>query len=427
VIGLYRALLWLLLPVALLRLWWRGRHEPGYRRQWAERLGWFKGAPNHVTQAALSSPGPSRVIWLHAVSVGETHASQPLVEALMVRFPDADIVLTHATPTGRATGRQLFGDRVIQAYLPWDYGFAVRGFFRHFQPALGILMETELWPELLRQARISGVPVALVNGRLSARSAARYRWLGSLTGRMLAGLCAVGAQGQADADRLQSLGARRVCVTGNLKFDVGLPASLLALGQQIKRQLAARPVWLAASTREGEEALMLQTHRQLSAMGALLVLVPRHPQRFEAVARQIEQAGFRYQRRSAGVLPDAACEVWLGDSMGEMALWYAMADVAVMGGSVLPFGGQNLIEPLSAGCPVIVGPHTWNFATASEQAVATGAACLVHDRQEMSGKLAELLQSTELRSAMAIAGKQLIAQQRGATARTLDMLATCLP
>ncbi len=412
--AIYRLLLWLLLPAAVLRLWWRGRREPGYRKHWPQRLGRFSG------------PVPARLIWLHAVSLGETRASQPLVEALMHAFPEHAILLTHATPTGWAAGSRLFGDRVMQAWLPWDYPFAVRGFLRHFRPEMGILMETELWPELLSACRQAGIPVMLANGRLSARSAQRYRRFGSLAGGMLQGLCQLAAQSEDDRRRFLSLGARSVEVTGNLKFDVRPDASQLATGREWRARLAGRPVWLAASTREGEEALMLAAHRRLQCPGALLVLVPRHPQRFDEVAGLVEQSGLRMVRRSSGAWPDPQCEVWLGDSMGELATWYSLADVAVMGGSLLPYGGQNLIEPASAGCPVILGPHVWNFAAASQLAVQMGAAVMLTEPQVLVDVLSGLLSDAGRRQQMAAAGLAFSTSQRGATDRTVRLVRQCL-
>ena len=410
----YRLLLWLLLPAAVLRLWWRGRREPRYRQQWAQRLGRFSG------------PVPDRLIWLHAVSLGETHASQPLVEALLSAFPGHAILLTHATPTGRAAGRKLFGDRVVQAWLPWDYPFAVRGFLRHFRPEIGILMETELWPVLLSACRQANIPVMLANGRLSARSAQRYRRFGSLVGGMLQGLCQLAAQSEADRERFLSLGARSVEVTGNLKFDVKPDASQLAMGREWRTRLAGRPVWLAASTREGEEALVLAAHRRLQCPGALLVLVPRHPQRFDEVAALVEQSGLRMVRRSSGDWPGPQCQVWLGDSMGELALWYALADVAVMGGSLLPHGGQNLIEPASVGCPVILGPHVWNFAAASQLAVQMDAAVTLNEPQALENVVSGLLSDAGRRQQMSAAGLAFSASQRGATERTISLVRQCL-
>ena len=257
---------------------------------------------------------------------------------------------------------------MIQAYVPYDYPDAVDRFFRYFSPAFGVLMETEIWPNLLAAALRRRVPVILANARLSQRSARGYGKVSALTGPAFAALSAVAAQTPGDAARIAGLGANPVSALGNLKFDVTPAPDKLALGRAWREVLGGRPVWLAASTREGEEVLVLEAWREVSATGALLVLVPRHPQRFAEVAALLEQSDIDFVRRSEG-LPGSTTQVWLGDSMGEMAAYYALADIAFVGGSLLPFGGQNLIEAAACGCPVIVGPHTFNFLQATDDAV----------------------------------------------------------
>jgi 3-deoxy-D-manno-octulosonic-acid transferase len=416
----YRLLLTLIVPLALLRLWWRGRKQPGYRQHIAERFGY------------LNVPAGGQIIWLHAVSVGETRAAEPLVHALLEHYPDHRVLLTHMTPTGRATSTALYTDpRVLIAYVPYDLTGAVDLFLQRVQPTVGLLMETEIWPNLILRSRHHGVPMLLINARLSARSAKHYARFDRLIRPVLGALFAVGAQSIEDARRLQALGATQVRVTGNLKFDVRIEPSLQLLGKRWRNSLNGRPVWLAASTRDGEEALLLDAHRLLCArlpgQTPLLVMVPRHPQRFDAVAEQITRAGFQLTRRSEA-LPDAATDVWLGDSMGEMVAYYSMVDVAVMGGSLLPFGGQNLIEAAACGTPTLVGPHTYNFAAAAEAAIRTGAA------QRLSGTTAQtepetiaeaLYRLISDRPALALAARataDFVAQSTGATARTLTLI-----
>lgn len=414
---LYTLLTYLALPGAFIHLLWRARRQPDYLRHWGERLGFV-----------ARQTGP--VIWLHAVSVGETRAAAPLVEAVLESYPGQRILLTHTTPTGRAAGRALFGVRVAQAYLPYDLPGAARRFMRRVKPRLGLFMETEIWPNLYRAAQCQGVPLALVNARMSARSARGYGRLAALTRQCLRQLRVVAAQTGADAERLRHLGAGPVTVCGNLKFDVSLPDDLAHRAAVMREHLGARPIWLAASTREGEEALILDAWVRLRGVadmaGALLVIVPRHPQRFAAVAALIEAHGLRYARRSAGgqIAPDT--EVFLGDSMGELAVYYAAVDLAFVGGSLLPLGGQNLIEAAAAGCPILIGPHTFNFQAVAEAAIACGAAERVNDPEQLVQRVHALLQDSERRQAMRAAGRAFSAAHRGATLRVMELLAPFL-
>jgi len=405
---LYSLLLYLLAPLIWLRLLWRSRKQPEYRANLGERWGRYR------------QRGPRPVIWVHAVSVGETRAAQPLIAGLQAAWPEHDILLTGMTPTGRAAGREVYGDRVIQAYLPYDYPPAVDRFFRHFSPAFGVLMETEIWPNLLAAASRHQVPLLLVNARLSARSARGYRRFAPLLRPAFAALSGVGAQTAADALRLREVGADPVEVCGNLKFDVTPAAEQLSLGQSWRLAIGERPVWLAASTRDGEEPLII-AWRCLARPDALLVLVPRHPQRFAEVAALLDAENLRYCRRSTG-LPDPTSQVWLGDSMGEMAAYYALADVAFIGGSLLPLGGQNLIEAAACGCPVLIGPHTFNFRQATEDAIAAGAARRIADAGELAAAVGRLLKDTELRQRMRQAAVAFASAHRGASERTLAFI-----
>ncbi|MBI5257312.1 MAG: 3-deoxy-D-manno-octulosonic acid transferase [Burkholderiales bacterium] len=368
--GLYAALLRLGLPLYLWRLWRRGAHEPWYRRAWNERLGWHRGS---VVPGAL---------WLHAVSLGETRAAAALIEALREQQPGLRILLTHGTATGRNAGRALLREGDLQAWLPYDTPGAARRFLRHFRPSVGVLMETELWPSLMREAERMGVPMVMANARLSERSARRGRRLAALLHPAARRLTLVLAQTPDDGGRLSAAGAPQVLVSGNLKYDMTPAADLLARGRQWRAGLG-RPVVLAASSREGEEAALLSAWRAVAAPRPLLLIVPRHPQRFDEVATLVQAAGHTLARRSgwadAPPASAAGAEVWLGDSLGEMPLYYACADVALLGGSFERLGGQNLIEAAACGCPVVMGPHTFNFAHAAELALDAGAAKRVDD------------------------------------------------
>jgi 3-deoxy-D-manno-octulosonic-acid transferase len=412
----YGALLVLALPYALLHLLWRARKQPAYLRHWGERFGFYR----------IKTTQP--IIWLHAVSVGETRAAVPLVKALQAQYPRHRILLTHTTPTGRATSESLFGDSVLRAYLPYDYRFAARRFVRHFKPALGLLMETEIWPNLIGACQQRGVPVLLVNARLSARSARRYRKLKALVRVSLGQLSGIAAQGETDARRLQALGAKNVEIAGNLKFDSTPPPEQMALGKQLRETFGAdRAVFLAASTREGEEALILDAISEAATPDLLTVIVPRHPQRFDEVAALLDKHHVSYQRRSRNQPIAPTTRVVLGDSMGELFAYYRAADVAFIGGSLLPFGGQNLIEAAAVGCPMIVGAHVWNFTDAVRQAVDCGAALQVTDAPALARRLGELLYSTPRRSEMAAAALAFSRAHRGATQRIMRMIAQQLP
>lgn len=405
----YSLLLYLITPLIWLRLLWRGRKQPEYLTNLGERYGFYR------------QPAPGKLIWVHAVSVGETRAAQPLIEGLQARWPEHRILLTGMTPTGRAAGLEVYGDKVIQAYLPYDYPGAVARFLRHFSPAFGVLMETEIWPNLLAGAKRHGVPVVLANARLSVRSARGYGRLSGLVGPAFESLSGVAAQTRGDAERIVALGAKTVEVCGNLKFDVTPPADRIALGQAWRQAIGHRPVWLAASTREGEELLVLEAWRRVAMPDALLVLVPRHPQRFDEVAALLQQQGISVVRRSDALpLPDT--QVWLGDSMGEMAAYFTLADLSFIGGSLLPLGGQNLIEAAACGCPVLVGPHTFNFLQATEDAIAAGAAQRVENPEMLGAVVERLLNGPEELAAMRAASGEFASAHQGAAGRMLTLI-----
>ena len=403
---LYTWLLYAALPWILVRLWWRGRREPGYRAGVAERFG-----------TSELEPKP-RLLWLHAVSVGEVRACAPLARAMQREYPDHDVLVTCLTASGRETVKQVFGESVLVAYLPYDYPVAVRRFLEHFRPRLGVLVETEIWPNLMQACRQYGVPMVLANARMSHRSARGYQRLGLLTRPAFASLAATCAQGPADARRLARLGAQDVAVAGNLKFDIEPDAAKAAEGRAFRAALRQRKVLLLASTREGEEERLLE---QTGLLGdaTLIVLVPRHQQRFDAVAALAERMGFTVARRSLGEAPHEGRRLYLGDTMGEMAFYYAMCDVAIIGGSFEPLGGQNLIEGCAAGVPVVTGPHMFNFADVTRLAVRAQAALQAPDAAAALRAAAELFADPERSARMGIAGKRLCARHRGAAERHL--------
>ena len=381
---LYSGLMWLAQPLLKRKLLRRSQQEPGYAQHLPERFG-------HYDQAVPAHAGPT--VWLHAVSLGETRAAAVLIAALRAQWPQMRLLLTHGTATGRAEGLKLLAAGDLQAWQPWDTPGAVQRFLRHFRPQIGILMETEVWPNLIFGSQQQAVPLVLVNARLSDKSLHQAQRLAWLARPAFAALTAVWAQTQADAQRLQSLGAKVQGVLGNLKFDASPNTAQVAQGRAWRAQ-CTQPVVMLASSREGEEQALLdilknfwplaQVNQAQEAIDSVVnkvhwLIVPRHPQRFEAVAALIQSQGFAVLRRSAwptsGPSPAAGRPtVWLGDSLGEMALYYGLADVALLGGSFEPLGGQNLIEAAACACPVVMGPHTFNFAEAAEQALAAGAA-----------------------------------------------------
>jgi len=433
---LWYAIAWVAaLPVVALYLLWRSLRQSEYRRHWAERF---------IGRGASGSQGPDTwVIWVHAVSVGETRAAQPLIARLAQVHPRACFVLTHMTPTGRAAGTDIvraLPQRVQQRYLPYDLPFAVQRFLGETAPRVGVLMETELWPNLLYAARQRGVPVVLANARLSERSlrkALRYRGLVANAAKCVR---SVGAQSAADAARIAKVYDGAIHVTGNLKFDLVPDAEQLEQGRGLRAGFRAhwgdRALWLFASTREGEERLVLtalQDFERSEVRGSppLLLFVPRHPQRFAEVANLLQASGAEVLHR--GQWEDVlrakpadpqmrARTVLLGDSMGEMPLYYAMADVALIGGSLQPLGGQNLIEACACGCPVVLGPHMFNFAQAAQDAIAAGAAQGVSDAGEALRTMQQICAQAKLRQSMSSAALDFAARHRGATQRTVQLI-----
>ena len=413
----YSWLLRLGLPLYLLRVWWRGKAEPVYATAIGERIGLY---PVSAARGAL---------WIHAVSLGETRAAAPLIDALRQAEPGLRLLLTHGTATGRSAGATLLRPRDTQAWLPFDTPGAVRRFLDRFAPRAGVLMETEIWPNLLAAAQHRGLPMFLANARLSERSRRRGRRVDLLLRPAFASLRVAFAQTPDDAARLREAGATDVRVEGNLKFDLAPDASLIGRGRRWKQASGSRAVVLAAVTRDGEEAMLLDAWRKVALPRPVLVVVPRHPQRFDAVAVVIAATGFTLSRRSAwpeGPPPDASsADVWLGDSMLEMPAWYALADVALLGGSFAPLGGQNLIEAAACGCPLVVGPHTFNFADAAERAIAAGAAVRVASMDDGVPRAIAIAIGSE-RQERATAALVFAAAHRGAATRTAAAIVAVL-
>ncbi len=416
---LYSFSLWLLTPVYVARLWWRGRAEPAYRKRIGERFGRYRLPPRR---------GQGGVVWVHAVSLGETRAAAPLVAALRQELPHMRMLLTCSTATGVMAGHELLQPEDDQTWFPYDTPAAVRRFFKRYRPAVGVIMETEVWPNVMHAAREAQVPMVLANARLSAKSQRKGRRFSVLLRPALAAFTRVLAQTARDAQRLRESGAKLVEVCGNTKFDITPPAKLLARGH-VWRQALPRQVVLMAISREGEEQPLLDAWRELPEPRPLLVIVPRHPQRFDEVAALIERSDFSLQRRSAWVEkppPEAAAaDVWLGDSIGEMPTYYACADVALLGGSFAPLGGQNLIEAAACGCPLVMGPHTFNFEDAAQLAIEAGAAVRMPDIHGAVRRAVALANDPRrndwVEAALAFAGSH-----RGATERMAQRIAMLL-
>jgi len=425
----YSVVMWALQPVLRAKLHRRGRDEPGYLVAIDERFG-------HYTQDAVA-PGAQGYVWVHAVSLGEARAAAVLLQALRKSQPGLRIVLTHGTATGRAQGQSLLQPGDVQVWQPWDTPGVVQRFLAHFKPQLGLVLETEVWPNWVVQCQRAQVPLVLVNARLSDKSLRQAQRLSWLSGPAYAGLSAVWAQTVADAVRLRELGAPVHGVLGNLKFDAQ-PDGMQLAQALVWAQRLTRPVILLASSREGEEALWLDALQALKEepldqqdhLNAVhWLVVPRHPQRFDEVARMLQERGWQVSRRSQWTDgPDAALEsdvhtVWLGDSLGEMALYYGLADAALLGGSFAPLGGQNLIEATACGCPVLMGPHTFNFAHAAELAQEAGAAIRVEDMAHAIVTALQMVRFGPDENAHVAACAAFSQAHRGAAQRTVQALA----
>ncbi|WP_109512901.1 lipid IV(A) 3-deoxy-D-manno-octulosonic acid transferase [Pseudomonas ovata] len=416
---LYTLLFHLGLPLVALRLWLRARKAPAYRQRIKERFGF--GLP------VMRRGG----LWVHAVSVGESIAAAPMVRALLKAYPDLPITLTCMTPTGSERIRALFADepRIQHCYLPYDLPWAARRFLDHVQPRLGIIMETELWPNHIHQCARRGIPVVLANARLSERSARGYGRFTGLTRPMLAAMNGFAVQTETEAERFRVLGARPECVTvtGSIKFDLTIDPQLLVQAASVRAQWQAvgRPVWIAASTHAGEDEPILAAHRQVLASHpeALLILVPRHPERFASVHELCVQQGFATVRRSTGAAVMPATSVLLGDTMGELLFLYALADCAFVGGSLVANGGHNLLEPAALARPVLSGPHLFNFLEIAAMLRSAGALLEVNDAQALATAVQRLFDEPEQARTMAEAGLQVMQANQGALQRLLGLIA----
>jgi 3-deoxy-D-manno-octulosonic-acid transferase len=413
----YSALLYLLTPLVLLHLLWRGLREPGYWRRVPERFGFVARRPEGAA------------VWVHAASVGEVVAALTLIKRLVERNAPGSVLVTTTTPSGAERVRAALGDRVAHAYAPYDLPGAVARFLDRARPRRAIVMETELWPNLYRALARRHVPIVIANARLSPRSMGRYLRVRALARETLSHCAAIAAQSAADAERFRALGAEpaRVHMLGNLKFDLEMPEEAVAAGRALRaRWGAARPVWIAASTHEGEEAAALSAHRILLARyrEAVLILVPRHPQRFDAVARLAEDSGLRCVRRSAiaAGTPLDTMQVLVGDSMGEMPLYFGGADVAFVGGSLVEVGGHNVLEPAALGLPVLFGPHMFNFEQARALLLERGAGRQVEGALQLEPAVAKLFHEPAQREAMGRAGREVLQANRGALDRLMGLI-----
>ncbi|MBB1086914.1 lipid IV(A) 3-deoxy-D-manno-octulosonic acid transferase [Lysobacter sp. SG-8] len=422
--GLYSAVLYLLVPITLYHLIWRGFRQQAYFLRWPERYAVYHGA-------AASREQGARTVWIHAVSVGEVNAAAPVVNALRRTRPDLRLLLTTITPTGSDQVQALWGGQVDHVYLPYDLPGAVGRFLDHYRPAVALIMETELWPNLLFGCRDRDIPTYILNARLSERSLRGYRVLAPLVARALRTVHRVAAQSMADAMRFVRLGARseQVVEAGNLKFDVPTPEGLDAFARQCRQALAGAPVWIAASTHEEEEAAVMAMHRRLRERhpSLLLLWAPRHPERFRVVAELARSSGARVGTRSRGQWPRADDSVFVVDTLGELMRFYAAADVAFVGGSLQPVGGHNLLEPAAAGTAIVTGPHLHNFAGIAKLFREAGALRIGSDADAVGRHVADLLEDPVSRNAMAEAGHALVESGRGALASTLALVQPALP
>ncbi len=406
----------LILPLLFLRLAWRGTRNPGYWYRWPERLGFVDAIP-----------GEREVVWIHAVSVGEVQASLPIVNAIRERLPESTLLVTTTTPTGSSRVAQALGEHVVHCYMPYDLPGAVRRFLDRTHPSLAIIMETELWPNVFHACRRRGIAVILANVRLSQRSAAGYRRFASLTREMLTGVDHIAAQGKSDADRLIELGAdpTRLSVTGSVKFDLHIAPSLREQAAALRRRFGAgRSVWIAASTHDGEERMVMDAFADVREQlpGAVLIVVPRHPERFSIAEAVVKRAGWRYALRSRTPTSLEQVDVLVGDTMGELPMLYAASDLAFVGGSLVTVGGHNVLEPAALGIPVIFGPHVFNFQEISQRLLDLGIARQVADSPGLAAAVTELLQDANQRHNVGQAAKRFVEENRGARDKVMAVI-----
>lgn len=420
---LYNLCIHLVAPCALLLIAWRGRRNPAYRGRLAERLGYIEA-------------GSGPVIWVHAVSVGEVQAATPLVRALLQRYPAHPVLITTATPTGaqrvQALASAMPGAKLRHCYFPYDLPSAVRRFLDRAKPRCAIVLETEVWPNLFRECARRQIPVIVASARLSDKSVRRLGWAAALFADVLAQNVLIAAQTAADARRFQQLGAdpARLRVTGNLKFDLHIAPELREQGLRLRQaQFAERRVWVAGSTHEGEEEVVLDAHEQLCRQhsDALLILVPRHPNRFEHVHQRLTARGIGHARRTVDAGIPAHTRVLLLDTLGELLLFYAAADVAFVGGSLVPVGGHSLLEPAALGLPVLTGPHNFNAADVARLFLESGAALQVNDAEQLYAALMRLFSGSAERASMGERAAALVASNRGALGRLMQLVEPLLP
>ena len=419
----YTFLHYLCLPAILLRLLWRSRYTIGYRQRWNERFGYIK----RVTETEAS-------IWIHAVSVGEANAAIPLIKELIVRYPQYTIVVTTTTPTGSAQVVQHLKDEVTHVYAPYDVPWVVNRFLRRSRTKLCIIMETEIWPNILHCCRKNNIPIFLANARLSERSRLRYQLIATLTKAMLKSYSMVAAQGLLDGERLLSLGLdpKRLMISGNIKFDIKIPSQLVEEGSALRKEWNAqnRPIFIAASTHEGEEEIILDAFKRIREQlpETLLILVPRHPDRFMRVERLCKDRNFKLVLRSLNQLPDQDSDnILLGDTMGELLLLYAASDIAFVGGSLVPIGGHNLIEPAAIGLPVLTGPHLHNFTEISRLLQNAGTAQIIQDAKSIASAVIALFSATELHNKMSTRAREVISANSGALEKHLEWIEKNFP
>ena len=424
--ALYTAILYAALPLVLLKLWWRGRREPGYRRHVAERFGEYKFAP------------PRAVLWVHAVSVGEARASAPLVSALREEFAGHDVLLTCSTAAGRDAAKRMYGDSVLTAWLPYDYPGSVRRFLEHFQPRLGLLMETEIWPNLLRECRRRGVKTAVVNGRLSPKSFPRYRMVRPMMRRVLDDIDKFCVQSEESARRFIELGADpgRVVVTGSLKFDsLDLPSTAPQARARDRvlryfRLPPSRPVILAGSTMKGEEAAVLRAFRRVRSTtpNVLLILAPRNPERFGEAEQLARAEGWKVARRSdLAIDAEPRVDIVVLDTIGELATLYQVATVVFVGGSLVATGGHNVLEPAVFGKPIVFGPHMENFVEIADTFVTNGGGLQIENERELEEAFVSLMSDPVRRARLGAAARALVEANRGAKEKSVSVLAALLP
>ncbi len=411
----YTLVMYLVTPLIMLRLLKRGVRYGDYHKRWPERFGFFDGA--RVRES----------LWVHAVSVGEVNAAEPLIKALRGRYPDAPLVVTTVTPTGSERVRQLFGDSVFHVYLPYDLPFAVTRFLRHVRPRMAIIVETEIWPNLYLTCRRRGIPLMIANARLSERSLRGYRPMGSLVRRALRCVRLIAAQSRTDAERYRLLGADpdKVVVTGNMKFDMPVPYDAERQGQELRLQWGQlRPAWIAGSTHEVEELQVLEAHLEVLKRlpDALLLIAPRHPERFKLVESAARSLGLSVGTRSADQVPSTAHQVFVIDAMGELMPFYAAADLAFVGGSLVPIGGHNVLEPAALATPVLVGPHTFNFQEITLTLIQEGGAARVGSVEELASEVVRLLGDAAGLERMGAAARTVFDSERGAVKRVIGMI-----